>query len=141
MSPGRAAAIRVERTVGPTKRAVLKGLGAFNDAAIGKRPWRHLAVSARRGDRIMGGVVGTAWGGWLFVSFLWIDEALRGRDVGRRLMRAIEDEARAFGCTRAYVDTFSFQAPGFYEKLGYGLFGKLDDYPVGHARYWFTKAL
>lgn len=143
MAPARRSAPKIvlERTVGATKRAVLKGILAYNNAAIGRRPWKEFAISVREGDRIVGGVVGTAWAGWLFVSLLWIEETVRGRDVGRKLMRAIEREARAFGCTHAYLDTFSFQAPGFYKKLGYRPFGKLDDYPTGHSRYWLMKAL
>ena len=40
-----------------------------------------------------------------------------------------------------YLYTFSFQAPGFYRKLGYREFGKLNDFPKGQSRYWLNKAL
>jgi len=56
-------------------------------------------------------------------------------------MVGAEAAARAQGCRGAYLDAFTFQAPKFYERLGYQEFGRLDDFPPGHARIWFTKAL
>ena len=53
----------------------------------------------------------------------------------------MEDEARKFGATRSYLDTMSFQAPGFYRACGYEEFGSIDGYPEGVTRHWFTKAL
>jgi GNAT superfamily N-acetyltransferase len=61
--------------------------------------------------------------------------------LGRTLMERAEQEAVLGGCLHAYVDTFSFQAPGFYEKLGYERFGVLDDFPPGHQRIFFVKSL
>ncbi len=56
-------------------------------------------------------------------------------------MQAAENEALARGCHGAYLDTFSFQAPDFYQKLGYEIYGKLDDFPKGHCRYFLRKKL
>jgi ribosomal protein S18 acetylase RimI-like enzyme len=75
------------------------------------------------------------------VKFLWVAETYRGRGWGKSLMEAAEKEARRRGVRNAYVDTFSFQAPEFYRKLGYREFGRLDDFPTGHRRSWLTKAL
>jgi len=66
---------------------------------------------------------------------------LRRAGVGRELMRRAESEAVARGCRGSYVDTFHFQARGFYEKLGYAIFGRLDDMPSGGARYYLSKNL
>jgi hypothetical protein len=60
---------------------------------------------------------------------------------GRRLLEAIEDEARKRGCRWAHLDTFSYQARPFYERLGYELFATLDDYPPGHQRFFLKKPL
>jgi hypothetical protein len=38
-----------------------------------------------------------------------------------------------------WLDSFSFQAPGFYKKLGYSVFGTLPDFPKGETRYFFSK--
>ena len=57
------------------------------------------------------------------------------------MIETIEQEARRFGAVRSYVDTMSFQAPGFYRACGYEAFGAIDGYPGGVTRHWFTKAL
>ena len=78
---------------------------------------------------------------WLFVQMLWIAEPYRRRGIGSRLIAEAEQAAREQGCRRAYLDTFTFQAPTFYERLGYREFGRLDDYPPGHSRIWLAKRL
>ena len=78
--------------------------------------------------------------GWLFVKFLWVSHGLRGRGVGRELMDRAEVRSRERGCHSAWLDTFSFQARGFYEKLGYEEFGRLD-YPPDHHRHFMRTRL
>jgi hypothetical protein len=56
------------------------------------------------------------------------------------MLRA-EREAMARRCRNAWLDTFEFQARGFYERLGYSCFGELKDYPKGFSRYFMKKAL
>jgi len=70
-----------------------------------------------------------------------VEDAARGQGLGRRLIGLAEDEARRRGCRHAYLDTTSFQARPFYEKLGYRLWGQLEDFPQGHTRYFLQKAL
>jgi len=79
-----------------------------------------------------------SWG-WLFVEALWVGEALRGRGIGRALMAGAEDFARAKDCHSAWLDTF--QAVGFYTRLGYERFGVLEDYPPGQSRHFLRKRL
>jgi GNAT superfamily N-acetyltransferase len=136
------ATVQVEKTYAKARKAILKGLVAYNRSQIGRRKWKNIAITVRNdaGD-IVGGVTGEAWADWLFVQLLWLDEAHRGQDLASRAMDAIEDEARAFGAKRAYLDTFSFQARPFYEKRGYRVFGTLENYPDAHSRYWMTKSL
>jgi len=78
---------------------------------------------------------------WLFVNWLWVADAYRTHGIGSQLMAQAETAAREQGCRAAYLDTFTFQAPKFYERLGYREFGRLNDFPPGHARIWFTKPL
>jgi GNAT superfamily N-acetyltransferase len=87
--------------------------------------------------RTVGGVVGGTYWRWLLTDFLWIDEGIRG--LGRRLLMAAEREAIRRGCRCACLETFSFRAPAFYEKLGYLVFGTLDDCAPGHRRYSLKK--
>ena len=133
--------IAVERTIGKTKKAVLGGLIGYNTEKKGKQKYKRLAISLREGEKIVGGIVGEVWATVLFIQFFWIEQKLRGKDHGTRLIGAIEDEARKFGATRSYLDTMSFQAPGFYRACGYEEFGSIDGYPAGVTRHWFTRAL
>ena len=133
--------ISVERTVGKTKKAVLDGLISYNNEKMGKQKYKRFAISLSEGDKIVGGIVGEVWTTVLFIQFFWIEQKLRGKNCGTRLIKAIEDEARRFGATRSYLDTMSFQAPGFYRACGYEEFGSIEGYPGGVTRHWFTKAL
>ena len=91
--------------------------------------------------KLVGGVIGETHWEWLYVNLMFLPEDLRGQGYGQRLLTLAEEEARARGAKHAYLDTFSFQAPGFYEKLGYEIFGVLEDFPPGQKRYYYRKEL
>jgi GNAT superfamily N-acetyltransferase len=133
--------ISVERTIGKTKQAVLGGLIGYNTEKMGKQKYKRFAISLRQRSKIVGGIVGEVWTTVLFIQFFWIEQKLRGKDYGTKLVEAIENEAKRFGATRSYVDTMSFQAPGFYRACGYREFGAIDGYPEGVTRHWLTKSL
>ena len=115
-------------------------LEAYNESQWPQHPpWRPLAIFLRKEGRIAAGLAGETYCGWLFVKYLWVSDELRGRGVGRELMARAEARARELGCHSAWLDTFSFQAPGFYEKLGYEEFGRLD-YPPGHHKHFPAQA-
>ena len=121
-------------------------LGAGLDAALPAdvapfRP-RPLAVLLHDpGGRLVGWLIGRSFWGWLMIELLWVDGAVRGAGHGRRLMASAEAKGRRRGCHHARADTYSFQAPGFYEKCGYGRIGTMDDCPLGHRRYVYARAL
>ena len=101
-----------------------------------------LALALRDDDgRIQGGAIGETNWGWLHLTVLAVSEDLRGQGWGSRLIREMERLARDRGCHHVWVDTFSFQARPFYERLGFRVFGVLPDYPVGQERYFLSKAL
>jgi GNAT superfamily N-acetyltransferase len=117
------------------------GLEAFNESRWpGHQQWKPLAVFARDGEAIVAGLAGETYSGWLFIKYLWVSDALRRKGVGRELIAAAEHRAAERGCHSAWVDTFSFQAPGFYQKLGYAPFGELD-YPPDFRRIFLRKRL
>lgn len=89
----------------------------------------------------MAGLTGSTVGSWLSIELLWVSEALRGDGVGSQIIKAAEQQALASGCRFTRIDTFSFEARPFYEKLGYQLQMTLRNYPVEHERYFFTKTL
>jgi GNAT superfamily N-acetyltransferase len=114
----------------------------FNVAASGIADGRLLGVELRDGsDALVAALHGWTWAGWLEVRAVWVREDARGRGLGRRLVEAAEAEARARGCTRSLLDTHTFQAPGFYEKLGYAEVATIPDYPPGGARHILVKTL
>ena len=133
--------VSVERTIGKTKKAVLGGLIGYNTENLGKQKYKRLAVSLKDRGKIVGGIVGQIWTTVLFIQWFWIDRKMRGQNHGTKLIAAIEDEARRLGATRCYVDTMSFQAPGFYRARDYEEFGSIDGYPGGVTRHWLTKVL
>src|SRR5947199_7708735 len=133
--------LAVERTIGQTKKAVLGGLIGHNTEKVGKQKYKRFAISLRERGKIVGGIVGEVWAKVLFIQFFWMEQKYRGKDFGTKLIAAIEDEARRFGARRSYLDTMSFQAPGFYRSCGYQEFGSIEGYPDGVTRHWFTKAL
>ncbi len=120
------------------------GLMEYNRSKVGGRPKAPMTFFLRDGEgRIAGGVHGnySDSSGWLYVSLLWVSEGARGGGHGSRLLQSIEREASKRGCTDAYLDTFSFQAPEFYKRLGYVVFGELEDFPKGHSRIFLRKRL
>ena len=133
--------IALERTIGKTKKAVLDGLIGYNTEKMGKQKYKRFAISLKQGDEIVGGIVGEVWTAVLFIQLFWMEQKFRKKGFGGKLIKAIEDEARRFGATRAYLDTMSFQAPSFYRANGYEEFGSIEGYPGGVTRHWFTKAL
>jgi GNAT superfamily N-acetyltransferase len=123
-------------------RVVREGLLQFNRGLIGDPEETQLGVFARDGSgRVVGGLLGHVKWKWLYVAKLWLPDELRGRGVGTRVMREVEQYARRRACHGIYLDTFEYQALPFYEKLGYEQFGVLEGYPPGYRQYHLRKAL
>ena len=93
------------------------------------------------GDNVVGGVSGYSRWGWLYLASVAVPAELRGQGWGRRLIEATEIAAVQRGCRYIWLDTYSFQARPFYEKLGYRVFGQLPDHPPGHTRLFMFKIL
>lgn len=122
--------------------AVLKGLVKFNRQQTGLPGRKPLALELKgpKGE-FLGGLSAQTYWGWLYIDLLWLDERVRQTGQGSELVRRAEALARKRGCRHAFLNTFSFQAPGFYKKLGYKPFGRLKGFPKGHERIWMVKAL
>lgn len=133
--------LRVEGEVpSGTRQAVEAGLASYNLPIIGERKVEALNVIVRRDDgSIAGGLIGETRWGWLFIDTLWLADDTRGHHIGTQVMQLAEEEARRRLCVGAYLDTLDFQARGFYEKLGFELFGTQPDYPPGHQRFYLLK--
>lgn len=134
--------VRERRRAAAVARRALNGLIAHNRAYAGPHRYRKLVLSAREGRRIVGGLVGDCAWNYVYVHLLWVDEAARGRDYGSALMREAERVARERGAAIVWLNTFSFQAPRFYEKLGYRRFAALKGTPAkGATRFFYAKRL
>ena len=124
-------------------QAMLEGLGSnilkhLGNVELGKS--LRVFLQDEQG-KVVGGIAGDLFGGWVYISLLWVDEALRNQGYGGELLQRLEAEAIRYGCNHAHVDTYSFEARPFYERAGYQVFGILDDYPAGHQKYFLKKTL
>jgi len=126
----------------PEIRAALLGLlMTYNESKTGPSGFAPLAVILE--DRSSGELIGGLWGrtvyDWLFVEFLFVPENLRGRGLGTTLLRKAEEAAVARGCIGVCLDSFDFNAPGFYRKFGYDVIAALDSPRRGFKRHIFRK--
>lgn len=124
------------------KDRVREMLGLYNVRLTGFDTYHEMAIFLRDAqERIRGGLLGDTWGGWLHIHILWVEETFRGNGHGIALMRAAEEEATHLGCRNVHLDSYSFQAPDFYRKLGYQEFGRLNDAPLGFEQVFLWKRL
>jgi ribosomal protein S18 acetylase RimI-like enzyme len=108
--------------------------------AEGGRDEEPLELFVMAGDEVVAGLIGSTWATWLEVEYLWVDDAHRGSGLGARLLAEAEAIARAErACRHVRVETWSFQAPGFYAKQGYREVGRVEDHPPGHVDHTFVK--
>jgi GNAT superfamily N-acetyltransferase len=127
----------------PSDQAVVRdGLRVYNKAAGGPTGFQPVSIMLvdEAGTKI-GGLTGRALYDWLYIELFHIPETLRGKGYGRQLMAKAEEFARQRGLIGIWLDTFEFQARPFYEKLGFTVFGTLEDHPRDGRRYFLKKRL
>jgi GNAT superfamily N-acetyltransferase len=124
-----------------TRRFIVDGIDMYNISVTAMPEYApvNLVLRGECGD-VLGGLLGQLWGGWLQVSYLWVSAAARGQGHGTRLLSNAHDYARSKGAVGATLETFSFQARPFYERLGYELCGTIEGYPPGHAKFFLRKS-
>ncbi|MFJ7793674.1 GNAT family N-acetyltransferase [Pseudomonas sp. NPDC096950] len=137
--------LRIERSQDPTneeREAILAPLRIYNAAQAGLAKPEPVALLVRDDNgEILGGLYGRVFYQWLFIELLSVPEQGRGQGLGTKLMQMAEELAQEKECVGIWLDTFGFQAPEFYKKLGYSEFGQIVDYPPGHTRHFFQKRL
>jgi len=118
------------------------GIHNFNIQQAGENHHQRLCyVIQGPEEEVLGGVIAEVYWNWLYIDLMFVKEDYRGQGYGRRLLNTIENKARELGARNVFLDTFSFQAPEFYKKYGYQVFGELEGFPDGHQRYYLTKTL
>lgn len=120
---------------------VRDGLIRHNTPFLEGIPKSKVAYYAIKGDNKVGGIIADLWGNWLLIKFLWVDDSMRGKQVGSELLQLVEKYAQSQGCTSSLVDTLSFQAKPFYEKHGYQCQMVLENYPLDSSLAFLTKSL
>jgi GNAT superfamily N-acetyltransferase len=90
-------------------------------------------------DQMVAGISGWLWGECLEIDYLWVQETLRGQGIGKRLVLALEEAAVVRGCRQITLETFSFQAPEFYQKLGYSVFGVIQGFGNHYRKFYMQK--
>jgi GNAT superfamily N-acetyltransferase len=123
-------------------QAIQDGLKGFNDAITGDGGYERVTLVIRDDlGQVKGGLLGHIYWQWLYVGILWLHEDIRRMGYGSQLLAQVEEIAVEKGCHSIHLDTMSFQAPDFYLKHGYTIWGQLDDFPPGHSRIFLKKSL
>jgi GNAT superfamily N-acetyltransferase len=139
----RLALMLTDRPDARAKAAIEAGIGFYNEEKASYRDQRQLAVlvSDPATREVIGGLLGRTSLGLFFIDLLYLPDRLRGQNTDSRIIRLAEEEAQLRGCTAVVRYTIHFQAPGFYQHLGYRELGRIECDPPGHTRICMTKHL
>jgi GNAT superfamily N-acetyltransferase len=123
-------------------RELWKGLVRFNREQAGPLRYKRTVLSARDAKgKLLGGLILQSYWRESYIELLWLSARSRGSGVGSRLIKEAERRAKRRGSRLIHLNTFSFQAPGFYEKQGYKRFGGMSGSPKGESRHFYVKSL
>ena len=136
-------AITIHDELSPEESAVVdRGIGEANSAAAPLHEVRSISCFAKdEAGTVVGGAVGRWWGDCCELQQLWVAESHRRQGIGKQLMDAFETKAQQHGCKQLFLETFSFQSPEFYEKLGYTRDHQRVGFPHGILKYLMSKGL
>ena len=115
-----------------------KRIREFNETKLGKLSF-PIAFAAKKGNTLIAGAHGFAIGDAFHIVDLWVKDDYRKQGVGRNILSKIDAEARRRKLRKIFVDTYDFQAEGFYLKNGYRVFGRIKDCLLGHERIFLRK--
>lgn len=124
------------------KKTMVDGMLAYHASKGHVRKADVYSVLLKDSDNRLQGIITVTflWNG-MHIDSLWVDESLRHQGWGNKLLKMAEEEGKKRGCTISYTDTFTWQAPIFYEKMGYKSYGKLENFPVGNSLIYYCKNL
>ena len=134
--------IRLENTESQKAQKIGELVRSYNRSkreAVESEPL-NLYIEDEHG-RLLAGLVAETFGNWLEIEYLFVKEDLRGQGIGSQLLQRAESEAKKRNCRYAFVNTYQFQAPAFYQKHGYQEVFTLKDYPCTGQRHYYQKDL
>lgn len=124
------------------KEAIFQELLKYNLLHIENKEVKELGIYVEdESGKRAAGLIGDTHGNWLEIEFLWVNQENRGQHIGTQLMGKAEEVAKERGCKSVFLNTFSFQAPEFYKKLGYEEAFTLNNYPLTGKRHYYIKKL
>lgn len=141
--PEVAARLVIERSdTAKVSRELWRGLVRFNREQAGPFNYTRTVISVRDDKgKLLGGLILESYWRESFIELLWLSARARGSGFGSRLLKEAERRARRRGSRLIYLSTYSFQAPGFYQKHGYRRFGRISGSPQGESRHYYVKHL
>ncbi len=126
-------------------KVIVDGLNNYNLSLVAASadiwtPFEY--VTRNENGTIIGGVLaGIGYWNGLEIQALWVKEEYRKKGIGKQILQHIECIAVEKGAVISMLDTFDFQAEGFYVKNGYKVVGRIDNFPKGHQRIYLSKTL
>lgn len=117
-------------------------LMAFHLPFLGKNQERKVVLGVDdEAERRIAGLAATISYDTMYIERLWVDESVRSSGIGHKLMQQAERIAKHSGCRMIHLFTYDFQAPGFYERLGFEQWGVLEGFPNGHCQLHYRKLM
>ncbi len=122
---------------------VYQGLFEFNRPHFPQEPIHKIGCFLYQDDgELVAGLYGDLFTSSLFIETIWVEAECRGQGLGRQLLQHTEEQVREHGVSDLFLDTYSFQAAGFYQKLGFKQVGCYRDFPTrGVDKLFFQKRL
>jgi GNAT superfamily N-acetyltransferase len=137
---------KIEKSTDDEIQIIVDGINTYNwehvPAFIAEK-WIPMDYVVKNNEgEVIGGILSNIgyWGG-LEIRILWVNEDYRKSGIGTRLLIEVEKQAKLKGALVSILDTFDFQAKNFYLKNGYSICGQIDDFPLGHKKFYLQKRL
>jgi GNAT superfamily N-acetyltransferase len=133
----------VERTqASKASHEIWKGLLRFNREQVGQTRYKRHVLGARDAKgHLLGGLILQSYWRESYIEAFWLSARARRSGVGSQLIQEAERLARKRGSRLIHLNTYSFQAPRFYEKQGFRRFGSISGSPKGESRHFYVKRL
>lgn len=127
---------------GGETRAAIDAILDEHTAEVGLPVWQdQLVFVAEEGGQMLGGLAATINNEWMHIDLLAVRRSVRRRGIGCRLLADAEAEARGRGLVGIWLDSHEFQAPEFYQRFGFTVFGTMAGHPPGYTRVFLEKRL